>query len=269
MSPPELLSSRSHRARRPARTARARTSRAPLAPRAPGGPGLLGDPAGGGPVRGGHGALRRQAAFGLGCALALFLAVSGGSLGRVWAFLDFGAGVLSLVALTVTVLWGLAATDRELLGPGHRLIAQGVHRGTAVAGLGFLVLHIWVKVAMGSTGLRGAAVPFTDGSQPLLIGLGTLAGYLFLAVAVTGAVRGAFARSGRSRWWRALHMLAYAAWGLALLHGLKSGRAASPWVAASYVLCLLAVAGVLALRLAPNRNSPRPEGQRTSEGNQQ
>ncbi|MGW7518271.1 hypothetical protein ACWGJ2_22055 [Streptomyces sp. NPDC054796] len=201
----------------------------------------------------------RHAAFATATALALFFAVSGGSFGRAWAFLDFGAGVLALVSLSVTVLWGLAATDRTLLGPGHRLVAQAVHRGTAVAGLGFLALHVWVKVAERSTTAAGAAVPFADAAQPLLVGLGTLAGYLFLAVAVTGAVRGVFARSGRSRWWRALHMCAYVAWGMALVHGLRGGRAASPWVTVSYALCLAAVTAVLAMRLAPGRNVP-PSG---------
>ncbi|MEU3463942.1 hypothetical protein ABZ721_28825 [Streptomyces sp. NPDC006733] len=189
--------------------------------------------------------------------LALTATVAGqaGAFTRTWAFLDFGAGVLALVCLTATVLWGLAATDRLLLHSSHRLLAQGVHRGLASSGLGFLALHIWVKVEQRETTAGAAAVPFTDGPQPLLIGLGTLAGYLFLTVAVTGAVRSAFASGGRSRWWRALHMGAYPAWGAALLHGLKAGRPASTWVTVSYALCLVGVAGVLVIRL---RSRQRP-----------
>ncbi|WP_431046408.1 hypothetical protein ACQUSR_31390 [Streptomyces sp. P1-3] len=186
----------------------------------------------------------------LGAAAVLSLAVAGnaGALARFWDFLDFGAGVLALVSLSATVLWGLVATDRLLLRTGHRLIAQAVHRGTAVAGFGFLALHIWVKVAEGRTGPVAAAVPFTDGDQRLLIGLGTLAGYLFLAAAVTGAVRGSFAAKGRSHWWRAVHLCAYAAWGAALVHGLKSGRAAAWWATTAYALCLAGVAAVLVQR---------------------
>ncbi|MFI9235267.1 hypothetical protein [Streptomyces sp. NPDC053079] len=184
-------------------------------------------------------------------ALLLLLAVAArsGVAERTQEFLDFGAGVLALVSLTATVLWGLAATDRMLLGPAHRLLAQGVHRGLAVAGLGFLALHIWVKVAEGHTTGTAAAVPFTDASRPFLVGLGTLSGYLFLAVAVTGAVRSAFASVGRSLIWRALHMSAYPAWGAALVHGLYSGRAASGWVTAAYALCVVAAGAALGLRL--------------------
>ncbi|MDJ1132400.1 hypothetical protein [Streptomyces iconiensis] len=199
-------------------------------------------------------------AFGIVALLALFYAVTDGTLSRAWAFLDRAAGVLALVSLTATVLWGLAATDRIVLGPIHRLLAQGVHRGTAVAGLGFLGLHVWVKVASEVTGVRAAAVPLTDEARPVLIGLGTVAGYLFVAVAVTGAVRAAFARGGHPRWWRALHMCAYPAWGAALVHGLRSGRHASAWVTVAYALCLVGVAAVLAHRLAPGNggsNSPR------------
>ncbi|WP_246102672.1 hypothetical protein [Streptomyces piniterrae] len=196
-------------------------------------------------------------------ALLIFLAVTlhSGAMNTTVAFLDFGAGVLALVSLSVTVLWGLAATDRMVLQTGHRLLAQAVHRGTGVAGLGFLGLHIGVKIAEGHTDALSAAVPFTDGARPALIGLGTLAGYVFLAVAVTGAVRGAFTGISGSRWWRALHMSAYVAWALALVHGLKSGREAAGWATAGYAICLVAVAVRLVLRLRGqgwSLRAPRP-----------
>ncbi|WP_329376813.1 hypothetical protein OG625_04820 [Streptomyces sp. NBC_01351] len=194
---------------------------------------------------------RRPGALSLAAAalVSTVVAARAGALTHLWEFLDFGAGVLSLVSLTATVLWGLMAADRAVLGSGHRLLAQGVHRGLAVAGLGFLALHIWVKVAEGRTGTAAAAVPFADGEQPFLIGLGTLAGYLFVAVAVSGGVRSAFATRSRSLWWRALHLGAYPAWGASLVHGLKSGRPAGAWVTTAYALCLVGVAAVLVLRL--------------------
>ncbi|GHB60295.1 hypothetical protein GCM10010347_32920 [Streptomyces cirratus] len=181
--------------------------------------------------------------------VSLTVAVRAGALTRLWEFLDYGAGVLSLVSLTSTVLWGLAATDRTLLASGHRLVAQGVHRGLGVAGLAFLALHIWVKVAQSQTGAASAVLPFADPDRPVLIGLGTLAGYLFVAVAVSGAARSAFATKGRSLWWRALHMGAYPAWGASLVHGLKAGRPAASWVTVAYGLCLAGVAAVLVVRL--------------------
>ncbi len=185
--------------------------------------------------------------------LALVFAISNQSMARVWAFIDFGSGVVSLLLLTFTVLWGLAAADQFVLDPNHRLIAQAIHRGTAVGGLGFLGLHVWSKISLGSTSVQSAAVPFTDGAQPVLVGLGSVAGYLFVAVTMTGAVRGAFARKGQSRLWRALHMSAYLAWGAALIHGLRAGRPVADYVDLGYGLCLTAVTVVLMMRLAQGR----------------
>ncbi len=181
--------------------------------------------------------------------VAITVAARAGAFSKLWEFLDFGAGVLSLVSLTATVLWGLAATDRVILGSGHRLVAQAAHRGLAVSGLGFLALHIWVKIAGQRTTASSALVPFTDQARPVLVGLGTLAGYLFIAVAISGAARSAFATNRRSVLWRALHFGAYPAWGASLVHGLKSGRAADTWVTAAYGLALLGIVGVLVLRV--------------------
>lgn len=196
----------------------------------------------------------RYTAFIIVSTLAIVFAISNQSLDRLWAFVEFGSGVFSLLLLTFAVLWGVAAADRMLLDPNHRLIAQAIHRGSAVGGIGFLGLHIWSKLALGSTSWQAAAVPGLDGAQPILIGMGTVAGYLFVAVTVTGAVRGAFARKGQSRLWRALHMTAYLAWGASLVHGLRAGRAVADWVDWGYGVALTGVTVVLMMRLAPGRN---------------
>ncbi|GAA2360982.1 hypothetical protein [Streptomyces cuspidosporus] len=211
------------------------------------------------PVRAGIGWPRHTALYAAvgAVVLSLIVAANAGAFTRTWAFLDFGAGVLALVSLSSAVLWGLAATDRLILHSHHRLLAQGVHRGAAVAGLLFLVLHVWVKVAESHTSAAAIVIPFADANKPVLIGLGTLAGYLFITAAVTGAVRSAFASAGKSRWryrwWRALHVAAYPAWCAALIHGLKSGRAAKDWATAGYVMALAAVAITLWIRLATRR----------------
>ncbi|MCZ4508652.1 ferric reductase-like transmembrane domain-containing protein [Streptomyces sp. ActVer] len=169
-------------------------------------------------------------------------------------FLNFGAGVLSLVSLTLSVLWGLVATDRVFLNTRQRLIAQAVHRSTAVASVGFLLLHVSVKLVLDHTSAIAVVIPFglgvtgTDG----LIGFGTLAGLLMVVTALTGALRSAFSSpvqvAGR---WRALHMLAYPAWCSALIHGLFAGREAKPVFVILYSLALVAVMGALLLRSAP------------------
>lgn len=170
------------------------------------------------------------------------------------AALDFTTGVLSLVSLTAAVGWGLVASDRLFLHSRQRLLAQAVHRATAVASIGFLLLHVTVKLVLDHVSPVGALIPFGLGfsGSDGLIGLGSLAGLLMVVTGVTGALRSAFASPAQvaSRW-RALHMLAYPAWCSALIHGLYAGRAPKPWVIVLYSLCLVAVAGAVALRASP------------------
>lgn len=112
------------------------------------------------------------------------------------ATLDFTTGVLSLVSLSAAVAWGLLATDRLFLSTRQRIVCQGVHRATAVASLGFLLLHGTVKVALGHVSLIGALIPFGLGVTGTagLIGFGALAGLLMVLTAATGALRSAFAQ---------------------------------------------------------------------------
>ncbi|WP_327428654.1 cytochrome b/b6 domain-containing protein [Streptomyces sp. NBC_01236] len=168
-------------------------------------------------------------------------------------FLNFGAGVLSLVALTCSVVWGLVATDRLFLDTRQRLVAQAVHRTTAISSVAFLLLHITVKLALDHTTLVAALIPFGLGITGTngLIGFGSLAGLLMIFTAITGALRSAFASPAPvAARWRAVHMLAYPAWCSALVHGLYAGRPAKTYVTVLYSLCLVAVMAALALRSA-------------------
>lgn len=179
-------------------------------------------------------------------------------------FLDFGAGVLSLVSLTCSVIWGLIAQDRMLLNTRERIMAQGIHRVSAVASLAFLLVHIGIKLALDHVDFLAALIPFWlvlvgddfagDEGQgtAFLIGCGSLAALLMIFVGITGMLRNRFASPAPvAARWRAMHMLAYPAWCFALVHGLYAGREAKPFFVILYSLGLLAVAGALLLRAAP------------------
>ncbi|MFJ2582074.1 hypothetical protein [Kitasatospora aureofaciens] len=177
---------------------------------------------------------------------------------RLQSFLTYAVGVLALVSLTSAVLWGLVATDRLILSPVHRLVAQTVHRAMGVAGVVFLVLHVWMKLIVGQIGALAAFVPFADPARPVFLGLGTVAGYLFPAVALAGAARGRLARSGDARRWRVIHLCSYPAWGAGLVHGLQSGRLAASWVVLLYGVAVVGVIVALTLRLVlQDRSGPR------------
>ncbi|MER6067279.1 cytochrome b/b6 domain-containing protein [Streptomyces sp. NPDC001817] len=197
-----------------------------------------------------------RSAYGVASAVVLLLipvvVLVGGNQFR--DFLNFGAGVLSLVSLSCSVIWGLFAQDRIFLNIRQRIIGQAVHRTLGVASIAFLLLHITTKVALGHTKAIAAIIPFSLGITGIggLIGLGSLAGLLMIFVGVTGALRSNFATPAPvAARWRAMHMLAYPAWCAALIHGLYAGRAAKPFFVISYGLSLLGVMAALALRAAP------------------
>ncbi|MGW7383782.1 cytochrome b/b6 domain-containing protein [Streptomyces sp. NPDC054794] len=197
-----------------------------------------------------------RSASGVATAVVLLLipvvVLNGG--GWLQDFLNFGAGVLSLVSLTCSVIWGLVAQDRLILNTRQRIVAQGIHRVTAVASIAFLVVHITIKLALDHTVLIAALIPFSLGVKGSagLIGLGSLAGLLMIFVGVTGALRNQFASPAPvAARWRAMHMLAYPALCAALIHGLFAGRPAKTFFMVSYELCLVGVMAALALRAAP------------------
>lgn len=187
----------------------------------------------------------------VGAAVGVGLVLSAGA--GVRAFLDYFAGVISLVALTAAVVWGVISTGSSFLGPRNRLWAQGVHRALAFISLGFLVLHVGIKVSEQHASLVAAFLPLGITVRDILIAVGVLAGYLLVLSVATGVVRGAFARRHPVRW-RVLHAASYVSWLAALVHGLKAGRPAAWWVTAAYIACLIAVsiAGVIRMR-APAR----------------
>ena len=162
------------------------------------------------------------------------------------------AGLAALVLLTATTCLGALTTGSRR--PVGRYVSQYVHRVTATLGLGALAVHVATILAdsYAHVGATGAIVPFTAGYRATWVGLGTIAAYLLIAVAAVGFARGRMAasRSGAAAW-RAIHLSAYAAWALALLHGFTSGTDSRlSWVRLTYLACLITVPACAAVRLS-------------------
>ena len=167
----------------------------------------------------------------------------------VQRFMLFYSGVFALIAMTAAVAAGLVATDELVMTPGRRVLSQAVHRAVSLAALGFLAAHIGLEILAHRSQAIDAAVPFLARGRTLYIGIGTLASDLLVIIIATGLARRGFA----DRWpaaWRAVHVSAYLAWPLAILHGLLGGRTAKPYVDWSYGACAAAVALALVVRFA-------------------
>ncbi len=167
-------------------------------------------------------------------------------------FLARSAGFMALAGATLAICLGAWSSGPAVTRLEHResrVLLQLAHRSAAVVTLALLALHAVLLVLDSHVAIsaRGALVPFTAGYRGTAVGLGTLAAYCLVVVALVGALRGRLAGSpGAVRWWRPVHALAYAVWPLSIGHGLWAGTDSRTWwaltlYAASAVAVLTAV----------------------------
>lgn len=158
-----------------------------------------------------------------------------------WWMLARSAGYVALLTATLSIALGALGTSPGRI-PGtplpslaqldRRLLTQQLHRTAGVLTLAMLSLHAALLVADSfvSVGVVGALVPFTAGFRGFALGLGTLATYGFLVAAASGAMRGRLSSSASAaRGWRGVHLISYAAWFLALCHGVLAGTDTGSW----------------------------------------
>ncbi len=172
-------------------------------------------------------------------------------------FMLYYAGVLALVGLTGSVLLGLVATDRIVMTPGHRVMAQAVHRAFSFGTLAFLIIHIVTEILAQRSHVIDAVVPFLSPYRTFYIGLGTIASDLIVLLVVTSILRKRFTEHGKAWRWRAIHYASYVAFVFGVLHGLLGGRAAKPYVDWSYGFAIAVTALGLAVRFLAISLRPR------------
>jgi DMSO/TMAO reductase YedYZ heme-binding membrane subunit len=163
-------------------------------------------------------------------------------------FMLFYAGVFALIGLTASVGVGLVATDRIIMTPGRRVMAQAVHRAVSFGALAFLIIHIVTEILAQRVHVIDAFIPFLSPYRTFYIGLGTIASDLLLLIVVTSIVRKRFTAHGKAWRWRAIHYSSYLAFVFGVLHGLLGGRAAKPYVDWSYGFAIALTALAVAAR---------------------
>jgi sulfoxide reductase heme-binding subunit YedZ len=166
---------------------------------------------------------------------------------KTYWYLTRASGAVALVLLTLALVVGIAAIGRVSTRRWPRFAIDGLHRSSSLLAVAFLALHIVTAVldSFAPISLVNAVIPFTGTYRPLWLGLGTTAFDLLLAVALTSGLR---VRLGH-RAWRAVHWLAYAAWPIAILHGLGTGSdVRQGWMTAVYAGCGAAVVVAVIVR---------------------
>jgi sulfoxide reductase heme-binding subunit YedZ len=171
-----------------------------------------------------------------------------------------------MVLLTATMFVGVLTAGRAKSSLPAFARAE-IHRRISILTVAFLAVHVLTAVIDTYAGIRwtAAIVPFTSGYHTFCLALGTIAVDLFLAVALSSALR----RHLSARTWRLIHWLAYASWPVAIAHGLGMGtdRGLS-WVLGLVAVCIASVVSVTGWRVAdslrqrglrpPIIASPRP-----------
>ena len=173
--------------------------------------------------------------------------------------LEACSGELALLALTVAVVLGVAATERHILPAATRVTAQLVHRAVALIAVGFLIVHILLETVSDQAGPLAAVLPFSDAGDRLYLGLGTIASDLVIAIIGTSLARMRYARSAHPQLWRMVHRSIYVAWPLAILHGILEGGG-PVWAAWTYGICAALVAVAISARVRMQAPPPRAPG---------
>jgi hypothetical protein len=176
---------------------------------------------------------------------------------RALWYLTRGTGVVTLLLLTASVVLGIMESGRWARPRWPKLLTAGLHKNVSLLVLVFLAIHVVTSVADGFApiGWLAVVVPFESAYRPLWLGLGAVSLDLLLAITITSLIR---QRIGYGLW-RVVHVMAYACWPVALLHGLGTGSDTRvDWVLALSLACLAIVVAAIWWRVSvPHRASRR------------
>ena len=163
-------------------------------------------------------------------------------------------GVASLVALSLSMLTGMAMRPRTLGWLSTNRAVSELHSYATVLWLPLAIVHIIALLldSFAKVGLADLVIPFLMPYGTFAIGLGTISAELLVVVLIAAWSREKLTRGQ----WLAYHRVSYFSFAAAFLHGVLSGTdLAYPWLmgVAWLVAAVLALAGWRRVRhaLAP------------------
>lgn len=153
---------------------------------------------------------------------------------KAFWYLSRASALVAYGLLWLSMTLGVSITNRlARIWPGGPT-AYDVHQHASLLGLAFAFFHGLILIGDQYIGysLSQVLVPFSSASyRPLWVGLGQVGFYLLGIVGLSFYVR----RSIGNRGWRLIHFLGYAAYLLALAHGVMSGTdSSSGWAQILY-----------------------------------
>ncbi len=165
-----------------------------------------------------------------------------------WAwYFSRATGLVALVLLTGIVVLGVLGPLRVATERWPRFAIRALHRDVSLLAITVVAIHV-IMIMLDQyvhVPLSAAVLPWGSSFKPFWTGMGALAFDLMIAIVVTSLAR---MRLGYTAW-RFVHWFAYAAWPLAVAHGLVTGSdSRKPWVLALTVACIAIAAIAVAMR---------------------
>ena len=165
------------------------------------------------------------------------------------------SGLIATLLLSAVVALGILSSADMGSRRWPRFITAGLHRRIAYLACAMLALHL-VAVIVDSyvdIGVLDLIVPFTSSYERLAVGLGAISVDLLIVLLATSLAR----RHLPFRLWQVVHVVAYAVWPLAILHGLLAGT--DDWLALGVSMIGTLAVGAVALTRVFNHLERRPQ----------
>ncbi len=158
-------------------------------------------------------------------------------------------GVVALLLLTAVLVLGILVNRQGRLPGLPRFAVTSLHRNFSLLAVAFIAIHVVTAVldTYVSIPVSAGVIPFASGYERFWLGLGAISFDLMLAMIITSLLRGRLNRT----LWRAVHLLAYASWPVALAHSIGSSRDLQHgWMLDLGIACVVVVAVAIIWRLA-------------------
>jgi predicted ferric reductase len=170
---------------------------------------------------------------------------------KTWWYLSRSSGVVALVLLVASVVWGVLLATRVLKHHDRPAWLLDVHRWLGGLALMMTGLHLLGLVLDGyvTFGLAELLVPGASEYRPLAVAIGILSLYLLVAIQASSYMR----RRIPARLWRGIHVGSYLLVWTATIHAGLAGTDTinRAYQALALLLTLLAVSATVVRIAAP------------------
>jgi sulfoxide reductase heme-binding subunit YedZ len=171
---------------------------------------------------------------------------------QLWWYVARSSGIVALVILTASVIWGLLYSTRILNGRPTPKWLLDLHRFLGGLAVTFTVVHLVGLVADNYVhfGLAQLFVPLASEWKPGPVAWGVVGFYLLIAIEGTSLIMRRLPR----RLWKFVHLGSYALFWIAVVHGASAGTdAGNGLYRAGTVAAVLTVVFLTAYRVLTSR----------------